>query len=105
MVYENYGDLVHGFVTQWILNLDIHLETTTDLRTSLAAQIVKCLSTMWETWVQSLGPEDPLENKMAIHSSTISWKTHGQRNLVGYNPWGRKESDMTERLHFHFHRF
>ena len=26
---------------------------------------------------------------------------HGQRNLVGYSPWGRKESDTTERLHFH----
>ena len=28
---------------------------------------------------------------------------HGQRSLVGYSPWGRKESDMTEQLHFHFH--
>ena len=31
-------------------------------------------------------------------------KSHGQRNLVGYSPWGRRESDTTERLHFHFHR-
>ena len=30
-------------------------------------------------------------------------KSHGWRNLVGYSPWGRKELDMTERLHFHFH--
>ena len=30
-------------------------------------------------------------------------KSHGRRNLVGYSPWGRKESDTTERLHFHFH--
>ena len=30
-------------------------------------------------------------------------KSHGWRSLVGYNPWGRKESDMTERLQFHFH--
>ena len=30
-------------------------------------------------------------------------KSHGQRSLVGYSPWGRKELDMTERLHFHFH--
>ena len=30
-------------------------------------------------------------------------KSHGLRNLVGYSPWGRKESDTTERLHFHFH--
>ena len=29
-------------------------------------------------------------------------KSHGWRSLVGYSPWGRKESDMTERLHFHF---
>ena len=30
-------------------------------------------------------------------------KSHGQRSLVGYSPWGRKESDTTERIHFHFH--
>ena len=30
-------------------------------------------------------------------------ESYGQRSLVGYSPWGRKESDMTERLHFHFH--
>ena len=29
-------------------------------------------------------------------------KSHGQRSLVGYSPWGRKESDRTEQLHFHF---
>ena len=38
------------------------------------AQTVKRLSIMWETWVQSLGWEDPLEKEMAIHSSTIAWK-------------------------------
>ena len=42
--------------------------------TSLVAQIVKRLSTMRETWVRSLGREDPLEKEMAIHSSTIAWK-------------------------------
>ena len=36
--------------------------------------MVKRLSTMWETWVRSLGWEDPLEKEMAIHSSTIAWK-------------------------------
>ena len=41
---------------------------------SLMAQTVKHLSTMQETWVQSLGQEDPLEKEMAIHSSTIAWK-------------------------------
>ena len=39
----------------------------------LVAQMVKHLSTMWETRVQSLGWEDPLEKEMAIHSSTIAW--------------------------------
>ena len=29
--------------------------------------------------------------------------SHGRRSLVGYSPWGRKESDTTERLHFHFY--
>ena len=43
-------------------------------RTSLVAQMVKCLSTMRETWVRSLGQEDPLEKEMAIHSSTLAWK-------------------------------
>ena len=40
-------------------------------------QTVKRLSTMQETWVQSLGREDPLEKEMADHSSTIAWKIPG----------------------------
>ena len=36
--------------------------------------MVKCLFTMWETWVRALGWEDPLEKEMAIHPSTIAWK-------------------------------
>ena len=38
------------------------------------AQMVKRLPTMRETWVRSLGQEDPLEKEMATHSSTIAWK-------------------------------
>ena len=64
--------------------------------------MVKRLSTMEGTQVLALGWEDPLEKEMAIHSTTIAWRIHGQRSLVGYSPWGRKESDTTERLHFHF---
>ena len=45
-----------------------------ELWTSLVAQMVKRLSTMRETWVRSLGREDPLEKEMAIYSSTIAWK-------------------------------
>ena len=42
--------------------------------TSLVAQMVKRLPTMQETWVRSLGWQDPQEKEMAIHSSTIAWK-------------------------------
>ena len=72
------------------------------LLTSLVAQTVKCLPTIWETWVQSLGWEDLLEKAMATHSSTLALKSQGWRSLVGYSPWGHKELDMTERLHYHF---
>ena len=51
---------------------------------------------MQETWVWSLGQEDPLENGMATHSSILAWRIHGKRSLVGYSPWGHKESDTTE---------
>ena len=43
-----------------------------------------------------------LEKAMAPHSSTLAWKIHGRRSLVGCSPWGRKELDTTERLHFQF---
>ena len=41
---------------------------------SLVAQLVKNLPAVQETWVQSLGREDPLEKEMATHSSTLTWK-------------------------------
>ena len=61
------------------------------------AQTVKRLSTMQETWVQSLGRKDPLEKEMATHSSG---KSHGQRSMVGYSPRGRKESDTLSNFTF-----
>ena len=71
--------------------------------TFLVAQMVKPLPTMQETWVRFLGREDPLEKATATHSSTLTWKSQRRRSLVSYSPWGHKESDTTERLHFHFH--
>ena len=44
------------------------------------------------------GGADPLEKRMVTHSSILAEKSHGQRSLVGYSPWGHKESDMTEQL-------
>ena len=51
----------------------LELRVSLKMSTSLVAQTVKRLPTMWETWVQPLGWEDLLEKEMAIHSS-IPWK-------------------------------
>ena len=64
--------------------------------TSLVAQTVKRLPTVWEAPVQSLGRKNPLEKEMATHPVFLPGKSHGWRNLVGYSPWGHKESDTTE---------
>ena len=63
---------------------------------SLVAQLVKNTPAIWETWVPSLGWEDPLEKGKATHSSILTWRIHGQRSLASYNAWGHKESDTTE---------
>ena len=68
---------------------------------SLMVQTVKNLPAMWETWVQSLGQEDSLEKEMATHSVFLPGESHGRRSLVGYSPWGRKESDKAEQLSTH----
>ena len=52
------------------------------------AQTVKHLPAIQGTQVQFLGPEDPPEKEMAIHSSLLPGKSHGQRSLIGYSPWG-----------------
>ena len=65
---------------------------------SLVAQTVKHLPAMQETWVRSLGQEDPVEKEMATHSSPLAWKIPWMEEPVGYSPWGRKESDTTEPL-------
>ena len=67
------------------------LSASLDIRTSLVAQTVKRLSTMWETWVRALGREDPLEKEMATHSSILAWKI----------PWmepGRLQSMGSQRV-------
>ena len=58
---------------------------------SLVAQLIKNPPAMRETWVQSLGWEDPLEKGKATHSSIVAWRI----------PWSQKESDTTERLSLH----
>ena len=67
---------------------------------SLVAQMVKNLPAMWETWVRSLGWDDPLENEMATHSSILAWRI----------PWTEEpgklqsqELDTTEQLSYFTH--
>ena len=54
--------------------------------------MVKHLPTMQETQVRSLGGEDPLEERMATHSSILAWRTPWTEELVGKSPWGQKDS-------------
>ena len=66
---------------------------------SLMAQQVKNLLAVQETqetWVQSLGWEDPLEEAMATHSSILAWKIPWTEETSGIKSKGRKGSDMTE---------
>ena len=62
------GILSHGHL---ILRFN---QILVDLRASLVSQTVKNQPAMLETWVRSLGWEDPLEKEMATHSSTLAWR-------------------------------
>ena len=60
------------------------------------AQMVKNLLGMWETQVRSLDRENPLEKGMATTPVFLPGKSHGQKSLVGYSPWGHKDLDMNK---------
>ena len=66
--------------------------------------MVKNLSAIQETHVQSLGQKYPLEKGMLPTLVFFPGEFHGQRRLAGYSPWDHKESDTTEQLtHTHIH--
>ena len=65
------------------------------MRTSLVAEIVKNLLAIQETWVQSMGQEDPLEKRMATHSSILAWDILWTGEPGGLQSMGSQESDMT----------
>ena len=69
---------------------------------SLVAQGLKHLPGMREIRVRSLSLQYALEKEMATHSSTLAWRIPWRECLVGCSPWGHKESDTTEQLHFLF---
>ena len=64
--------------------------------------MVRRLPAVRETWVRSLGWEDPLEKEMATHSSTLAWKIPWTEEPGRLQSMGHKELDTTERLQFHF---
>ena len=67
---------------------------------SLVAQMVKNPPAMWEIWVRSLGGEDPLEGRAWQPPPVfLPGESHGQRSLVGYNPWCCSESDTVKHAH------
>ena len=71
---------------------------------ALVVQTVKNPPAMQETWVQSLGWEDPLEKAMAAHSSILAWRSPWTEEPgAGYSPRDRKESDTTEQLAISHH--
>ena len=57
----------------------------------------------WETWVRSLGWEDPLEKGMAIHPSILPGVFHGQRSLVATAHGVQKSQTWPSNFHFHWH--
>ena len=66
-------------------------------RASLVAQMVKNLPAMQETWVQSLGWEDPLEEGVATHSNILAWRITKDRRAWWVTVHGvRKSQDMIE---------
>jgi len=83
VVMRNQGVLRKALITRsgraFPLLFDFGLEKTcprTERRNLILAIVtIKCLPAMQETWVQSLGLEDPLEEAVAPHSSTLAWKT------------------------------
>ena len=82
------------------VNYSLYTWELVETKASPVAQRLKHLPPKWDTWVQSLRWEDPLEKEMAPTPVFLPGETHGRRSLVGYSPRGLKESDTTEWLHF-----
>ena len=72
-------------------------------RASVGAHLVKNLLAMQESWVRSLGWEDPLEKEKATHSSILAWRSPWTKQPGGLQSWSHKELDMPERWSTHIH--
>ena len=85
----------------FLIFLTMNSPLLNDMLASLVAQMVKLLPAMpgFDPWVGKI----PWRRKWQPTSVLLPGKSHGQRSLVGYSPWGHKELDTTEQLDFHFH--
>ena len=72
---------------------------------TLVAQMVKNLPAMWETWVQSLGWEDPLEQGIASHSSILAWRIPWIEKPSRLQSMGSQSQTRLSDFHFHFLSF
>ena len=72
-----------------------HLPYPRGVGASLTAQLIQNLPAMQETWVQSLGREDPLEKEMAAHSSILAWRIPWTEEPGRLQSMASQESDTT----------
>ena len=97
---------VHGVAksrTDWVTSLSLLLYQLSDFPGGLdgKASAYNVGRPRFNPWVQTIS----WRRKWQPTPVFLPAKSHGRRNLVEYSPWGRKESDMTERLHFLFFSF
>ena len=93
IMYKYVKYIIQNYTNSYILHI---------IMTSLVAQMVKSLPTMWETQVQSLGWEDLLEKEMATHSSILAWKIPKMEEPGRLQSMGSQRiRHETEQLHFH----
>ena len=62
------------------------------------AQLVKNPPAMWETWVRSLGGQDPLEKEITTHSGILAWRIPWTEEPAGLQSMGSQRADMTEQV-------
>ena len=83
----------------------IYTHTHTPTWASLVAQMVKNLPAMRQTWVQSLGWEDPLEKGKANHSSILAWRIPWTEEPGRLQSMGLQSWTQLSKFHFHFHMY
>ena len=89
MLWVNFCKYCNLWSNIFLLHVDTQLSQ--DLS---GGSVVKNLPANAGDMVPSLGWEDPLEKEMAAHSSVLAWKSHEQRSLGSYSPWGCERHDL-----------